>query len=68
MADYSAEIERINGILSKGLTRVTDQDGRTHEYDLDALTKQRDYLLKQQQGGFRSQVRRGIYNPAFRGW
>jgi len=68
MADYSAEIARINAILATGRTKTVDQDGRLHEYDFDALTKQRDYLLKQQQGGFRSQVRRGIYNPAFRGW
>lgn len=66
MADYSAEIARINELLARGLSKVTDQDGRTHEYDLEELAKQRDYLLKQQAGGFPSQIRRQVYNPAFR--
>lgn len=68
MADHSEEIARINAILATGRTKTVDQDGRMHEVDIPGLEKQRDYLLKQQQGGFRSQVRRGIYNPAFRGW
>lgn len=65
MADYSTEIARINDILSRGLSSVTDEDGRKHDYDLEALERQRDYLLRQQSGGFPSRSRHVVYNPYF---
>lgn len=64
MATYQEQIDAINAILARGLEEVVDQDGRKHRYDLAALTKQRDYLIKQSRGSGPS-LRRGVYNPRF---
>ena len=67
MATLSERIAAIDAILDRGLTRVTDQDGRTHEYDLEALKLQRDRLQAAlNSAGCGPTTRRGIYNPAFR--
>ena len=65
MADYTTRIAEIDAILDRGLTRITDQDGRTHEYDFEQLRLQRDDLIRRQKGGLRTRV--GIYNPRFSG-
>ncbi len=63
MATVSERIDAINAILERGIDKVVDQDGRTHEYDFETLIKERDRLARQQSG---STIRRGRYNPYFR--
>lgn len=68
MAATQADVDALSAIIQRGIDKVVDQDGRTHEYDLAALTAERDRLqLQLNRAGRRGpSTRAGIYNPAFR--
>ena len=66
MATTQERIDAIDLILDRGISDVTDQDGRSHKYDLEELRTQRDRLQAQLNRSGRGPTRRhGVYNPAF---
>jgi hypothetical protein len=62
LAAKQAMIDEINAILNAGVSRAS-VGGVTTEYDLEALAKQRDRIMRE----IAPSVRRGRYNPYYQG-
>jgi hypothetical protein len=65
-ADLQAQLDTIIAALSTGESMIRTSEGRTVQYDLAALTRQRDWLQRQIANASRGpSVRLGRYNPDY---
>jgi hypothetical protein len=64
-ATLQAQLDAILTALATGETMVRTAEGRTTEYDVASLERQRDWLLRQLKAASGSNIRLGRYNTSY---
>jgi hypothetical protein len=64
-ATLQAQLDAIQTALATGETAIRTADGRMVQYDVAALERQRDYLVRQLKAASRGNIRLCRYNTSY---
>jgi hypothetical protein len=64
-ATLQAQLDAIQTALATGETMIRTAEGRTTQFDVAALERQRDYLVRQLKAASRGNIRLGRYNTSY---